>query len=395
MKSLFLVAFTRLVNYARYHKPSATSVLRFLLSGLLLLALHLAHGQPTIGNWTFNNTLSGTHGLNNTVSAGSFSAGIPTTSFNGGTEYYGENGWPAGGINTSDYFQFSITPNAGMELDLTSIVLTIRRSNTGSPAGSGPNNWSLRSSLNGYSSDIGSGSMILTYSNYTVGLSGFATVPATVTFRLYGYNETTSSGGFSRFVLDNISIQGLSSVLPLQFTRFTAEEDAEEAIALHWSVADILAGTHFDVQRSLNGADFTSVNGSDEWVNRAMGEYNYTDKNLPAGIQKIFYRIQATEPSGHSYLSSVVAISRRTAVKLLIDKITIRGQSVFFQADVPEKGTYRISLGSVTGALLMSRTASLEAGAHTYSLPLGTIAHGSYFLSIYNNGAVSGRQFIF
>jgi hypothetical protein len=191
---------------------------RYKLAAGLLTAIVLSftsHSQ-TVGNWTFNNTLSGTGGTYNTVSAASLGPGIPVAAFNGGLEYFGESGWPTGVLNTNDYFQFSISPNTSYELNLTDIVLRMRRSNTGSPAGSGPTQWSLRSSLDGFTTNIASGSMTHVYSNYAVTLTGFHHLYTTVTFRLYGYSVTIPSGGTSRLVMDNISIQGLTSVLAIE-----------------------------------------------------------------------------------------------------------------------------------------------------------------------------------
>ena len=191
-----------------YYKP-VTSLL------LAVIVAFPGYAQ-TIGNWTFTNTLTGTGSSFNTVGNISLGSAIPTNAFNGSTEWFGENGWPAGGVNTNAYIQFTITPNAGYELNLTDLVLRLRRSNTGSPAGSGPTQWSLRSSLDGFAADLSSNSLTHNYANYTVALnSSFHHLYTTITFRLYGYSVTIGSGGTSRLVVDNITVNGLTSVLAL------------------------------------------------------------------------------------------------------------------------------------------------------------------------------------
>src|SRR4051812_20587226 len=84
---------------------------KYVYSLLLQALIAIPCLSQTIGDWTFNNTLIGTHGTNNIVSTADFSGGIPTRSYNGGTEYFGESGWPSGSVNTSDYMEFSISPN--------------------------------------------------------------------------------------------------------------------------------------------------------------------------------------------------------------------------------------------------------------------------------------------
>src|SRR3954463_2770806 len=84
----------------------------------ILVCFHCIIYSQNIGNWTFNNTLTGTPGSYNTVTAADFSSAVPIHSFNGGTEYFGENGWPSGSINTSTYLEFSLTPSPGYQLDI-------------------------------------------------------------------------------------------------------------------------------------------------------------------------------------------------------------------------------------------------------------------------------------
>jgi hypothetical protein len=140
--------------------------------------------SQTIGDWTFTGSTAGTGASHNTVSAADFSSAITTKVYHGASEYYGENGWPSGALDPTSYIQFTITPNTGYQLDLSSVVLRMRRSTTGS-SGSGPLAWSLRSSLDGYTADLGSNSLTSSYSNFTVTLgSSFLNVYTPVTFRL-------------------------------------------------------------------------------------------------------------------------------------------------------------------------------------------------------------------
>lgn len=226
-----------------------TLIVRRQLPVILCLLLFGTASAQTIGNWTLNNTLGGTGTALNTVSAISAGPGVTSTSFNGGTEWYGQNGFPAGGLpNPTAYLQFTISPNSGYEINIASVVLRIRRSNTGSPAGSGPTQWCLRSSLDGYAANLSAGTMNHNYANYSVPLTGFSMLPGAVTFRLYGYGVTVPSGGTSRFVLDNISIVGSLFILPLQLLAPEASAEENGDIKITWKADDITAGTKFSLQ---------------------------------------------------------------------------------------------------------------------------------------------------
>ncbi|WP_207510775.1 hypothetical protein [Longitalea luteola] len=351
--------------------------------------------SQTIGNWTFNNTLAGTGGTYNSVANADFSGSIPSKVFNGSGEYYGEDGWPAGAVNTGSYLQFSISPNTGYQLDLSSIVLRIRRSNTGSPAGSGPTAWSLRSSLDGFTTDIASNSLVHTYTNYTVPLgSAFLQVYSTVTFRLYGYNVSINSGGLSRLVLDNISIQGIGAVLPVHITGIQAIRSNANGINVKWQMSQVQEGTVFKVQRSTNGIDYTTINTYTEKEFKATYSYNYSDVNVPAVYSKLYYRVQGQTPDGRTFLSPIVRVSKETATQAVINHASIQGELLYTSLQTPETGCYTISVVAMNGAVLKLKRIELEAGVHGVTLPLPSLSRGTYLIRLTGNGIMTGKKIV-
>ena len=281
---------------------------KYVCSVLLHSMIVLPCLSQTIGNWNFTGSTSGAGGTYNTVSNADFSAAIPTRTYHGASEYFGESSWPSSAVPDPAYYvEFTINPNTGYQLDLTSVVLRMRRSTTGS-SGSGPNNWSLRSSLDGYVADLGTNSLTTGYTNFTVSLgSGFLNIYTPVTFRLYGYNATVSSGGgISRVVFDNISIQGIGSVLPISLSGIQALRNNEKNITVKWKMNNVQEGTTFNVQRSVNGVDFTTLSSFTEKEYKTSNTYNYPDNQAPVVAQPLYYRVQGIQPSGRTFLSPVV-----------------------------------------------------------------------------------------
>jgi hypothetical protein len=139
--------------------------------------------------------------------------------------------------------------------------MIIRRSNTGSPAGAGPNSWSLHSSLDGYTTNLSTNGMTFNYATFTVTLpAAFQTLSSAVTFRLYGFNTTINTGGNSRFVYDNISIQGqaISGVLAAQSLELTAKASATANVdSLQYQGQGFEAGTEYSIERSVDGTNLS------------------------------------------------------------------------------------------------------------------------------------------
>ncbi|HTI09082.1 MAG TPA: hypothetical protein VL832_11010 [Puia sp.] len=364
----------------------------FLLAGLCIATMGRSQ---TAGNWSFTNTLSGTAGSSLTVSAISLGSAITTGSFNSGTEYYGENGWPSGALDPNAYLQFSLSAATGHYLVLNTINLVMRRSNTGSPAGAGPNQWSLRSSLDNYSADLASGSITYNYVTYPVTLpAAFQAIPSSVTFRVYGYNATVNAGGISRFVYDNISVQGqsVSGVLAEQSIDLSARSAGQGNIALQWQTDGFAAGTEFTLQRSTDGTDFTPIQQLGSTPNTTR--YQYEDANAPSAAN-LFYRVSAVLPGGGTVNSPIVAIRQGGAKQTQIRGVVAQGASIKTWLHLEEAGAYQLSIWSSDGKALLQQTINGYTGDAVADLSFGAHPHGVYILTLSGDGQHTARQFVF
>ena len=183
---------------------------------------------------------------NITVSGIGRGSGISGASAN---DRYSASGWntsiPAT-LDINDYFYFTLTPNAGYQIDFSSFTYTAQRSN------SGPQNFSFRSSLDNFATDIGAP----TATGTTIVLSAtqFQNITAPITFRLYGYGATGGAGTFS--VNDFQFVAGVA--LPVTFGEIQVTQSAER-LNIQWSTLTETNNDHFDVEVSQNGKDFTKI----------------------------------------------------------------------------------------------------------------------------------------
>ena len=327
-----------------------------------------------LGVWNFNNTLTGTPGPGNSVSNAKFSAGITTVAFNGGSEYYGQNGWPAGGINTSSYMEFTLIPDAGRYLSILSVTLRMRRSNTGSPAGSGPTSWSIRSSVDGFASDISSGNISHNYSNYTVLTGGgFGYLTTAVTFRVYGFAASTSSGGNSRMVFDNISVSGIGALLPVHLISISSRL-LNQHVQINYELGNTEPGTGYVLERSIDGNNFTGINTKNETQSLEHANYSYTDTQLPTGIEKIFYRLKMIDLLGRSTYSSIVYVQMQ---KQQAFKARLHGQSLTVSGSF--EGNEQLSIYNAAGSCVFTRK---QPPGQSIQFTLPAISGGVYYVVV-------------
>jgi hypothetical protein len=121
-----------------------------------------------------------------------------------GDDRYNASGWDTtGSLDANDYLTFALDANDGYRINFESFVYT------GTASASGPTAFAFRSSLDGFSSDIGSP----TANGTTIDLSGtsYQNLTDPIEFRLYGYSASSGSGTFS---INDYTFNGTVEAVP-------------------------------------------------------------------------------------------------------------------------------------------------------------------------------------
>lgn len=132
------------------------------------------------------------------IAAVNLTQGTITATANGNR--FGGSGWFNSGntaagntlaeaVAGNDYIQFVVTPNSGYSFTPTSFVFNWDNSGTGPP------NVVLRSSVDGYSANLGTVAPTATIgTSNTITISGLTNITTATTFRIYGYGATATEG---------------------------------------------------------------------------------------------------------------------------------------------------------------------------------------------------------
>lgn len=197
---------------------------RFMLSGLAAMTLSfglLESPAAVIALYPFDTIASGSSPSLDTdpnstassifagagVSMVSSSTGNPTPS---GAMQNANTTTEAFAISGNDYFEFTITPQSGYQMDLTSLSLQYQRNNL-----SAPTNLFIRSSVDSYGSNLFSdGSLPAgSFETGTLSLSSilsFQDLTSAVTFRIYAWGGS----GATSLRFDNVTLSGTMSAVP-------------------------------------------------------------------------------------------------------------------------------------------------------------------------------------
>jgi hypothetical protein len=354
----------------------------------LITVLGMVSGvkAQTAAAWTFPGSVAPTTvGAQITASNTTIGSDIGSVGFSG-SDFFGQDGWPSGAIDLNAYLQVTVSPNTGYYLVLNSISFNLRRSTTGS-SGAGPQSWSLRSSVDGFSSNLLTGTLTASYQTFTLSLpAAFQTLPGTVTFRIYGFNQVTSSGGSNRFVADNITIAGQSVSGILAEQSITLEAQAvSNGVKLDWQALGFSDGTEFFLERGTDGANFNTL--------EQLTDPSVADNTVTA--TRIFYRVKAQSPDGSVYYSPVVVVTLAAGAEPAIRTVLSQGSSVKGLLHLQDVAVYQLSIRAMDGKALYHQELSGQSGDVTIDLAFGTRPHGIYVLTLAGNGTISSREFLY
>lgn len=267
---------------------------------LLTSSVAIAQITPFTASWTFEGTDNG-NSSSGLVAASSFTySGVNKTLNKYFTGYVGLGNsiqhWSTTGCNNSEYVQFSVQPQGTAQITLTNLSFAFSRSSEG------PRQIIVRSSADGFSSDLFSAGTSENYQTASITLNGnsFINQTAAVTFRLYACSASQSNGTLR---LDEIQIN--AAVLPVTLLSFTAKPE-DDRVQLAWSTANEYNTDHFRVERSDDLEMYTLVGETTAaGTTNERQYYSITDLNPRPGAN--FYRLTQVDISGAVYIHDVIS----------------------------------------------------------------------------------------
>ncbi|WP_221389919.1 T9SS type A sorting domain-containing protein [Dyadobacter sp. NIV53] len=331
--------------------------------------------------WGMNRTLSGASSSINFTPAdaslfGAHPHSLPAVlyySLGGGDYAYGTTYWLASPAGKYLNFSFSV---GTYEYNLTSVSFRVRRSPDG------PADISLRSSLDGFTSNLATSHLTTANIFYTVSAPmGLRNLSSGISFRIYGNNASTYLGVL---YFDQIVINGTvtSTVLPVSLTYFNARL-LEKNVHLSWETAWEKNSKEFVIERSTDLFEFTSI-GSITAGGDASGrlQYNFVDDNPVSGVS--YYRIKMVDKDAnynYSATRDIIIRSDSDALQVYPNPVSANQIRIFKNNIDPDA----LLLTNLTGQNITFTVADFESNFLTL-LPAQPLPSGLYILSIFKNG---------
>lgn len=209
-------------------------------------------------------------------------------------------GWSqTGGCNFNEFIQVTVQPLNGQRISLTSLSFFVGRSLSGPPT------IRVRSSIDGFGSDVVQLTTSESFQAVSVGLGGsYANQTGAISFRIHACPP--HPGGTLR--LDQLTINGTvtTTPLPVSLLYFRAQPQPDNRITLNWATTWERDADRFEVQRSRSLSEFGTIGQIPaRGTTETRQLYNFSDDWPDSGTT--YYRLRQVDTDGTATYSNIVA----------------------------------------------------------------------------------------
>lgn len=181
------------------------------------------------------------------------------------------------------------------------------------------------------------------------------------------------------------TFDAMLSTLPVTLLELKGRVN-DKYIDLNWSMAQEVNINVYELQRSSDGVNYTTIALIFPWDNNAyINQYIYTDKNPAVGIN--YYRLKIVDKDARFKYSYTIAarINVKNNVNVLVAPNPVVGSLRIFFSGI-SKGIYRMDLRNTVGQLQQTKTLNISQQEQVaYIERSAGMTPGIYWLSVYDN----------
>jgi hypothetical protein len=176
-------------------------------------------------------------------------------------------------------------------------------------------------------------------------------------------------------------------ILPVDFLSFYAMKSGNDA-KLSWSVAGDETNSHFEVLRSVNGRNYTSVQTINALANGLTNNtYEALDINLSKlNSREVFYQIAQFDKDGTKTMSPVRKLSVDGLGKSVTAFPNPAKTTTKVVVDATEAGKGSLIMRDATGRQVQVMNAQFFRGINQFDMNVSTLPSGEYNIQVNGGG---------
>ena len=190
----------------------------------------------------------------------------------------------------------------------------------------------------------------------------------------FSYNAEGTQG------TDISSATLIAKTTPVKLSSFSVTSKNNEAL-LDWSVENQDANSsHFEIERSANGKDFSQV-AMVNATNNTKQSYSFTD-NDPSLSGSVYYRLKMVDKDGQFAYSEIKSVQfANTGFSVLVYPNPIQSVSKL-RVNLDKPQVIKVTITNSTGSTIQQFQINGQRGMNEKSINLSTVPAGSYMIRI-------------
>jgi hypothetical protein len=190
---------------------------------------------------------------------------------------------------------------------------------------------------------------------------------------VYGFDKDDSYG----YPASGAAIEPIA--VPVELLAFTGKY-IEKEVKLNWLTASEKNSSHFTIERSGNGTEFTAIGQVKSSGNsRSESKYAYTDSKPLEGVS--YYRLRQTDLNGQSVISGVISVTASVRARVTgISPVPFKDR-VKLTFDSYSSGSIELSIHDAIGQEVHRQVLpDIKEGGNETDLELSHLTSGIYIL---------------
>lgn len=199
-----------------------------------------------------------------------------------------------------------------------------------------------------------------------------------------GYVLQGDINSFSSFYFSSSNV-----ILPMHLLSFTGSLQ-DNAALLQWKTANEINMSYFDIERSINGSDFTKI-GSEtaKGNNNNTNNYSYIDydaANQNASV--VYYRLKIVDVNGSFSYSQIVSVTFTYTTTFLVRPNPVQ-QILYIHGKKDFHKPLQAELYDLSGKILRKE----QEFKNDFSIDVTSLKPGVYILKMYNGSDIQEQVY--
>jgi hypothetical protein len=172
--------------------------------------------------------------------------------------------------------------------------------------------------------------------------------------------------------------------LPVKLTSFTANAVNNSYIKLDWTTAIEIDNKGFEVERSIDGQNFTLIGWVDGYGNSTeLKTYTFDDKTVDQNTM-YYYRLKQIDFDGDIEYSNIVSVAIKGERQFILTDLypnpATQKATIAIATDVAQK--VKVNIYDLLGQLVINSDWSVGVGTNSLDLDLSSMASGTYSVAL-------------